>query len=70
MDDYIPRRLSPAAAKDRTMAETFYDRLQEHINHELARLDEGEQLAANQKRSFREHAWHCQSAPKRQCRSC
>jgi len=39
------RRFNPAVMKDRTMANTFYDQLQEQISSKSAQLSEGEQLA-------------------------
>ena len=45
MDFFNRRRINPADVKDRTMANTFYDRLQEHISAAQAQLYEGEQLA-------------------------
>jgi hypothetical protein len=43
--DFNPPRFNRAVVKDRTMADTFYDRLQEQISTALAQLVEGEQLA-------------------------
>ena len=45
MDFFNRRRINPADVKDRTMANTFYDRLQEQISAAQAQLYEGEQLA-------------------------
>ena len=45
MDYFNRRRINPADVKDRTMANTFYDRLQEQISAAQAQLYEGEQLA-------------------------
>ena len=45
MDFLNRRRINPADVKDRTMANTFYDRLQEQISAAQAQLYEGEQLA-------------------------
>jgi hypothetical protein len=42
--DSNPPRFSPAVVRDRTMANTFYERLQEQISAGLAQLAEGEQL--------------------------
>jgi hypothetical protein len=42
--DPNPPRFNPAVVRDRTMANTFYDRLQEQISAGLAQLAEGEQL--------------------------
>lgn len=43
--DSNPPRFNPAVPHDRTMANTFYDRLQEQISAAQAQLYEGEQLA-------------------------
>ena len=43
--DFNRRRFNPAVMKDRTMANTFYDQLQEQISRKSAQLSEGEQLA-------------------------
>ena len=43
--DFNRRRFNPAVMKDRTMASTFYDQLQEAINRELEQLGKMEQLA-------------------------
>src|SRR5215217_9338948 len=45
MDFLNRRRIDPADVRDRTMANTFYDRLQEQISAAQAQLYEGEQLA-------------------------
>jgi hypothetical protein len=45
MDYFNRRRINPADVKDLTMANTFYDRLQEQISAAQAQLYEGEQLA-------------------------
>jgi len=42
--DY-PRRLDPSVLKNRTMANTFYEQLQEVINRESGQLGKMEQLA-------------------------
>ena len=43
--DFNRRRLNRAVSHDRTMANTFYDQLQEAINRQLERLGKMEQLA-------------------------
>ena len=45
MDFLNRRRINPADVRDRTMANTFYDQLQEAINRELEQLGKMEQLA-------------------------
>ena len=45
MDFLNRRRINPADVRDRTMANTFYDQLQEAINRQLERLGKMEQLA-------------------------
>jgi len=45
MDFFNRRRINPADVRDHTMANTFYDRLQEQISAAQAQLYEGEQLA-------------------------
>jgi hypothetical protein len=45
MDFLNRRRINPADVRDNTMANTFYDRLQEQISAAQAQLYEGEQLA-------------------------